>query len=70
MVAPPRAYFVYVGSGRHVWRFVFLARHATDGADAIRQAWAEAIEMGETPTGSYMACAAKDITTRSTGTPA
>jgi hypothetical protein len=62
----PASYFVYVSAGKHLWRFVFFAAAAEDGDDAIRQAWAEAVEMGSTPEGSYMAVPFSAITTTST----
>lgn len=60
------AFFVYVaGRARHEWRFVFLAKSAVDGDDAIDQAQAEATLLGNELDGvGYMAVAADAITTR------
>jgi len=50
-----------------MWRFVYFSREVADGEAAIREAWAEAIEMGETPEGSYMAAPFSALTTMTVG---
>lgn len=51
----PVSWFVYVGSERHQWRFVYHCAAAHDGDKAIEDAMKEAIEMGITPAETYMA---------------
>ena len=63
------SYFVYVGSGRHLWRFVYFATSARSGDDAIDQAVAEARAMGTTvDSADYMAVPFGAITTRTVST--
>jgi hypothetical protein len=51
----PVSWFVYEGASKHLWRFVYFSPAALTGSEAISQALAEAVEMGNTPSGSYMA---------------
>lgn len=57
-------YFVYVRDARHVWRFVYLARMARSGDEAIEWARAEGLALGNGEAADYMACPASAITTR------
>lgn len=58
------SYFVYVGAGRHIWRFVHFAAAARDGDQAIEEATAEARAMGNEPAETYLAVPASACTTR------
>jgi hypothetical protein len=57
------SYFVYVSAGRHLWRFVYFAKAAATGTDAISQAVVEARTMGNDGIGGYLAVPLSACTT-------
>lgn len=59
----PVSWFVYVGNGKHCWRFVFFGEFK-DGKEAIDAVIREALEMDEFPADSYMAAPIPALYTR------
>jgi hypothetical protein len=67
----PVSWFVYNGrGGSRTWQWVYHCKAALTGEEAIREAIREAVEMGNTPAGNYMAAPTPALVTVSLDDPA